>query len=336
MRRREFIIGLGSAAAWQPLLAATALFSTTSAYGQFNRVARIGFLGNSTAALEKNLIEPFRDGLRDVGLVEGRDIVIEYRWAEGDYSRFPALVAELIAVGVEVIVTAGTPSAIVVANATKTIPCVMVAVGDPVGVGLVASLARPGGNLTGFSSIAPELEGKRLALLKELAPSVTKLVVLWNPSNPFHLVSEQQIRAAAQMLRIQVQFVALRASEDVDDALASIAADRPEALLVLADRVFLHERERLISFSLQHRLPGVYAYRELVEAGGLMSYGPSYADLHRRAAMYVGKILRGAKPADLPIEEPSKFEFILNLKTANALGLTVSETLSARADEVIE
>jgi putative ABC transport system substrate-binding protein len=308
----------------------------TAADAQPQRVAKIGFLGNSTATLEANLVEPFRQGLRDLGYVEGRDIVIQYRWAEGNYSRLPALAEELIAAGVDVIVTAGTPAANAVAKATKTIPCVMVAVGDPVGTGLVASLTRPGGNMTGFSSIAPELEGKRLALLRELLPHLSRLGVIWNPTNTFHVVSERQVRAAAKVLGIEVRFVEVRASEDVRSALASIAADRPDALLVLADRVFLHERQPLIDFSIQNKLPGIYAYRELVEAGGLMSYGPSYADLHRRAATYVAKILRGAKPADLPVEEPSKFEFVFNLKAAKTLGIEPAPSLLARADEVIE
>jgi putative tryptophan/tyrosine transport system substrate-binding protein len=326
MNRREVVAGL----------AISGSLAALPSYGQLSNRAKIGFLGNSTAALEANLVDPFKQGLRDQGLVEGRDFVIEYRWAEGDYSRFGDLVAELIVAGVDVIVTAGTPSALAVAKATKTIPCIMVAVGDPVSVGLVESLARPGGNLTGFSSIAPDLEGKRLALLREVAPGLSRLAVIWNPSNEFHLVSERQIRAAAEILKIDVRFVELRTKESVASALASIAAERPDALLILADRVFLHERQRLMDFSIQHKLPGIYAYRELVEAGGLMSYGPSYSDLHRRAASYVAKILKGAKPAELPVEEPSKFELVFNLKAAKVMGVDAPISLLARADEVIE
>jgi len=313
-----------------------AVLWTLPVLAQSGRVAKIGFLGNSTAALEGNLVAPFLEGLREQGYVEGRDVVLEYRWAEGDYSRFPALVAELLAAKVDVIVTAGTPSAEAVKNATKVTPCVMVAVGDPIGNGLVTSLARPGGNLTGFSSVAPDLEGKRLALLREVTPKLRKLAVIWNPANPFSVASERNVRAAAKTLKIDVRFVAIRASNEVTGALAAIAAERPDALVAVADRVLLHERQRLMDFATAHKLPGIYPYREMVEAGGLMSYGPSYADLHRRAAIYVAKILRGANPAELPVEEPSKFELVLNLRAANALGLEPAASLLARVDEVIE
>jgi putative ABC transport system substrate-binding protein len=313
-----------------------AIVWTIPVLAQSGSVAKIGFLGNSTAALEGNLVAPFLEGLREQGYVEGRDVVLEYRWAEGDYSRFPALVAELLAAKVDVIVTAGTPSAEAVKNATKVTPCVMVAVGDPIGNGLVTSLARPGGNLTGFSSIAPDLEGKRLALLREVTPKLRKVTVLWNPANPFSVASERHVRAAARTLRIDLRFVAIRASDEVAGALAAITAEQPDALMFLADRVLLHERRRLMDFAAEHKLPGIYPYREMVEAGGLMSYGPSYADLHRRAAIYVAKILRGAKPAELPVEEPSKFEFVFNLRAANALGIEPAAALLARVDEVIE
>jgi len=303
---------------------------------QAAKVPRIGFLGNSTAALEANLVGPFREGLRDLGYVEGRDVLIEYRWAGGKYERFPALIGELVAQKVDVIVTAGTPAALAVRKATPSIPLVMVAVGDPIGVGLVASLARPGGNSTGLTSIAPELEGKRLELLREVVPRLSHIAVLWNPDNPFHVGSLKEVRAAAQVLGIKVQVLGVRVSEEFPAAFAAILRERPGALLVLADRLFLHNRARIVDFEAKHRRPGVYAYRELVEAGGLMSFGPSYAGMHRRAAYYVDKILKGAKPADLPVEQPTKFELVINLKAAKALGLSIPPSLLQRADQIIQ
>jgi putative ABC transport system substrate-binding protein len=327
MKRREFIALVGGAAV------AASSSALAQPAGKFHR---IGFLGNSTAALEVNLVGPFRKALGNLGYVEGRDIVIDYRWAEGNYERFPALVAELIASGAEVIVTAGTPAAFAVKNATTTIPCVMVAVGDPVGSGLVTSLARPGGNLTGLTSIAPDLEGKRLALLREMVPTLSYFAVLWNPSNAFHVAAIKGVQVAAEALRMKSLSLGVRTLEDLDAAFVAIQAERPGALVVLADRVFLHGRDRIMDFARQQHLPGVFAYRELVEAGGLMSYGPNYAEMHASAATYVDKILRGAKPADLPIEQPIKFELVINLKAAKALGIEVSPTLLATAAEIIE
>jgi len=298
------------------------------------KVYRIGFLGNSTAALEANLVGPFREGLRDLGYVEGRNVQIEYRWAEGKYERFPELVAELVALKVDVLVTAGTPAALAVKRATVTIPLVMVAVGDPVGTGLVASLARPGGSMTGLTSIAPDLEGKRLELLREAVPKLSRVSVIWNPANPFHVTAERQARSAAQALHMKVHSVGVRTAQELDPAFDAIVRERPGAFIVLADRIFLHNRSRIVDFAARQRLPAVYAYRELVEAGGLMSFGPNYADMHRRAATFVDKILKGAKPADLPVEQPTKFELLINLKTAKALGLAISPSLLARADEV--
>jgi putative ABC transport system substrate-binding protein len=327
MLRRDFIKLLGGAA----------IFVSASARAQSTgKLHRIGFLGNSTSMLEANLVRPFRKALRDLGYLEGRDIVIEYRWAEGIYERFPVLVAELIALGVDVIVTADTPAAFAVKNATTSIPCVMVAVGDPVGTGLVRSLARPGGNLTGLTSIAPDLEGKRLALLREMVPTLLHFAVLWNPANPFHVAAENGVQTAAKALQMKVLSLGVRTSEELDGAFATMLAEQPSALVVLADRVFLHGRDRIMNFARQQHLPGVYAYRELVEAGGLMSYGPNYAEMHASAATFVDKLLKGAKPADLPIEQPIKFELVINLKTAKALGIEVSPTLLATANEIIE
>jgi putative tryptophan/tyrosine transport system substrate-binding protein len=325
MRRREFIRLLGGAVVAWPLASSAQ-----------SKIARIGFMGNSTAALEANLVDAFREGLREHGYEEGRNIAIEYRWADGEYERFPALVTELIAAKVDVIVTAGTPAALAMKKATTTVPLVMVAVGDPVGTGLVPSLARPGGNLTGLSSIAPDLEGKRLQLLREVVPALSHVAMFVNSLNPFHVSSMRQARAAAQAMGIKLQLHDISKSEDLDGAFAAIREERPDALLILADRVFLHNRERLMDFTKEQRLPNVNAYKELVEVGGLMSYGPSYEDMHKRAAIYVDKILKGAKPADLPIEQPSKFTFIVNLKAAKALGITVPSQLLGLADQLIE
>jgi len=300
------------------------------------KVHRIGFLGNSTAALEANLVQPFRDGLHELGYVEGRDVAIEYRWAEGQYERFPALIAELIALKVEVLVTAGTPAALAVKRATTSIPLVMVAVGDPIGTGLVKSLARPGGNLTGLVSIAPDLEGKRLELLTEIVPKLSFVAFLSNPANPFHATSEKQARAAARSLHLKVEFFPVRAEAEFDRAFLTMGGQRPGALVMLADRLFLHHRARIVEFAAQNRLPAVYAYTELVEAGGLMSFGPSYPGMHRRAAYFVDRILKGGKPADLPMEQPSKFELLINLKTARVLGLVIPQAILLRADDLIQ
>jgi putative tryptophan/tyrosine transport system substrate-binding protein len=300
------------------------------------KVRRVGFLGNSTPTAEANLVGPFRAGLRDLGFVEGRDVIIEYRWAEGQYDRLPGLIAELMAAKVEVIVTAGTPAALAVRKATTAVPLVMVAVGDPVGSGLVASLARPGGNATGLTSITPELEGKRLELIKALLPGASRIAVLWNPTNPYQIPDEQEVREAAKLLHLRVRSLPVRTVEDLDRALTAILRERPDTLMVLADRLFLHHRGRIADFVIKHRVPSMNAYRELVEAGGLMSFGPSYAVMHRQAATYVAKILKGANPADLPVEQPAKFEFIINQKAAKALGLTIPPSLLLQADEVIQ
>ena len=325
MKRREFITLLGGATAW-PL---------ATLAQQATKVARIGFLGNSTATLEANLVGPFRDGLRDLGYKEGRDIVIEYRWADGRYERFPVLIAELIGLNVDVIVTAGTPAALAVKKATTSIPLVMIAVGEPVETGLVASLARPGGNATGVSSLSYGIAGKRLELLREVVPSISRIAVLWNPGSPIMVIQEEETRAAAEVLGMKMLSLGVRTLEEIEEAFAVIVRERPGALLVLADRLFLHHRRRIIDFAIEQRLP-VHAYRELVEIGGLMSYGPDYADLHRRAAAYVDKILKGAKPADLPVERPVKFVLVLNLQAARQLGVTVPPSVMLRADEVIE
>jgi putative ABC transport system substrate-binding protein len=326
--------------AWTAALTALFLVLTAAAAGPAQAQApgshRIGFLGNSTAAMEANLVGPFRDGLKQLGYVEGVNSHVEYRWAEGDYAKFPALVAELVAAKVELIVTAGTPAALAVRKAAPAMPLVMVAVGDPVGTGLVKSLSRPGTNATGLSSIAPDMEGKRLQLLRELLPRLSHVAILWNPDNPFHVGSSTQAREGAHALGIKLQFIAARSSGELPEAFAAIAKDRPDALVVFADRVFLHERARIAELGLQQRIPTAVTHQEIVDAGGLLSFGANYPDMHRRAAVYVDKILKGAKAAELPIEQPTSFELVINLKTAKALRLTVPAALLARADRLIE
>jgi putative ABC transport system substrate-binding protein len=326
--RREFLTLLaGGAAVTKPL-------ATRAQQG--GKVPRVGFLGNSTAALEANLIGPFRDGLREHGYEEGRNIIIEFRWAEGKYERFPALIAELIAAKVDVIVTAGTPASLAVKKATSSIPLVMIAVGEPVATGLVASLARPGGNITGLTSISPEIEGKRLELLREVVPSISYIAVLWNAASPVQVIQEKETKAAADVLGMRMLSLGVRNLAEIEQAFATMIKEKPGALFVLADRLFLHHRKRIMDFATQYRLPGVHAYRELVEAGGLMSYGPSYAGMHKRAAYFVDRILKGTNPSDLPVERPATFELILNLKAAKTLGLKIPPAIILRADEVIE
>jgi putative ABC transport system substrate-binding protein len=326
MRRRQFLGVLSATVGW-PLLA-RAQYSTL--------LRRIGFLGNSTAELEANLIGPFRKELQALGYEEGQNIQIEYRWANGDYSRFPQLVAELLAAKVDVIVTAGTPATLAVKRATSTVPLVMIAVGDPVGTGVVPSLARPGGNVTGLSSTSPDLEGKRLELLSEIVPRLAHVGLLRNPDNPFHVTSMKEAGPAAQKLGIKLLVVDVKKTEDLDTAFDLILRERAEALLVLADRVFLHNRIAIMDFATKYRLPTMNPYRELVQAGGLISYGPSYEDMHKRAADYVDKILKGAKAGELPVEQPTKVVLRANVKTAKVLGLTIPAQLLALADEVIE
>jgi putative ABC transport system substrate-binding protein len=325
MVRRRFVIALGAGllAAPFPLAAQT------------QKLHRIGFLGNSTAEAEANLTGPFREGLRDLGYVEGRNVAIEYRWANGDYKAFPRLIAELVSRNVEVIVTAGTPAALAVQRGAPKVPLVMVAVGDPVGTHLVASLATPGGNSTGLTSIAPDLEGKRLELLNEVVPKLAQVTLLVNSTNPFHVGSARQAEEAAERLGVKLQVVDVRTADELGRAFDVVTRARPDALLMLADRVFLHNRAAIVAFAARDRLPAVYPYRELVEAGGLMSFGPNYADMHYRAATYVDKIIKGAKPGDLPIEMPAKFELIVNLRTARALDLTIPQAVLVRADRLI-
>jgi putative ABC transport system substrate-binding protein len=319
------------------LLLSALLFTTlTIAPAAANDMPRIGFLGNSTAELEAHLVGPFREGLRDLGYIEGKNIQIEYQWAKGDYARFPNLIAKLLNRKVAVIVTAGTPATLAVKKATQSTPLVMVAVGNPVGNGIVPSLKRPGGNITGLTSISTEMDGKRLALLKEIMPDIQHVAVLWNSKSPLQLLAEKKVQEAARTLNVKVLSLGVSTKAQIDDAYKDMEKQRPEALLVLADRLFLHHRQEIMDFATRNRLPGVHAYRELVEAGGLMSYGPDYADMHRRAAYFVDRILHGANPANLPVERPARFHLVINMKAARKLQLAIPQTVLIRATEMIQ
>jgi putative ABC transport system substrate-binding protein len=297
---------------------------------------RVGYLGTSSASLEPELVKAFREGLRDFGYVEGQNILIEYRWAEGNYQRFPDLVADLVNLKVNLILTAGTPGALAAKRATQTIPIVMAVTGDAVGTGLVSSLARPGGNLTGLTTMVPDLEGKRLEILREVVPKLTTLVVLLNTANPLTAIQWKHTEISAKTLGIQLQPVELRRPEEFKDAFAKVARQRPDGITMVADRFLLAHRMQIVDFVAKTRLPAIYPYRDFVVAGGLMSYSPSYEDLFRRSATYVDKILKGAKPSDLPIEQPTKFELLVNMKTAKTLGVPIPPSLLLRADHVVE
>jgi putative ABC transport system substrate-binding protein len=300
-------------------------------------VHRMGYLASSSPATARPLLEAFRQGLGELGWVEGQNLVIEYRFAEGQHDRLPELAAELVRLKVDVIAAGPTPPALAARNATRTIPIVMTAVGDPVRLGLVASLARPGGNVTGVSfDVGLEVFAKGLELLREASPGLRRVAILSNPANPAQGVAIRDVTAAARSLGLQLQVVEARGPEAFDGVFAVMAKDRVGALLVLTDSLFLLHRVRLAGLATQHRLPSMYAIRESVEAGGLMSYGPSLVAAFRGAAVFIDKILRGAKPGDLPVEQPTKFELVINLKTAKALGLTIPPALLQRADQVIE
>jgi putative ABC transport system substrate-binding protein len=314
------------------------LFSPLAAAAQqAAKVPRIGYLHPNLAASPH--LEAFRQGLRDFGYVEGRNVVIEYRDAEGKFERLPALAAELVALKVDVIVASGTLAALAAKHATSSIPIVFPTVGDPVTDGLVISLARPGGNVTGLSNLTPELVGKCLELLKEAIPGVSQVAILWQPTG-FVERTRKDVRKGAEVagraLGMRLQFVEARGPEDFDRAFSDIARPRASAVIVVTTAMFVQERRRLVDLAAKVRLPAVYGSRESVDAGGLISYGPNLADSFRRAATYVDKILKGAKPADLPVEQPTKFELVINLKTAKALGLTIPPALLARADHVVE
>ncbi len=325
MDRRTFVgtLAIGFLAA--PLAAGTQ---------QAGKVPRIGFLGMFAGPN----FDAFRQALRELGWVEGQSIVIDYRSAEGRLDRLPDLAAELIRLKVDIIVAEGTQGVAATKNATETIPIVMIAgSADPVGLGFIASLARPGGNVTGLSySVGPEIAGKGLDLLHEIVPKVRRVAILSNPANPAQPLFIRELKVAARSFDVQLQLLEARGPNEFDGAFAAMAKERVGALLVVADSMFIFHRARLAHLAARSRLPVAYGIRADVEAGGLMSYGPSLRDLWRHAATYVDKILKGANPADLPVEQPTKFELVINLKTAKALGLTIPPSLLARADEVIQ
>jgi putative ABC transport system substrate-binding protein len=329
MKRRDFILGLGGGALW-PLVARA----------QQNSMPVVGVLATGPPDLNEPNISAFRQGLTGLGYVEGRNLLIEYRWAEGKPERFPVLAAELVALKVDVILAAGgTLSALAAKQATTTLPIVFGSVGDPIAEGLVTSLARPGGNVTGLSNVTTDLIGKWLELLKQIVPGINLVAVLWKPDSVPESARQVRLKEAnvsAQALGVQLQVVEALGPADLDRAFLEISANGAGALVVLTTPIFLLERQRIVDLAAKNRLPTVYASRNYVEVGGLISYGSSFTDLNRRAASYVDKILKGAKPSDLPVEQPIKFEFVINLKTAKTLGLLIPSGLVASADEVIE
>jgi putative tryptophan/tyrosine transport system substrate-binding protein len=301
------------------------------------KIARLGILGAGSAAGVR--LEAFIQGLLDLGYVEGRNLVIEYRNHEGKEERLPALAAELVALKVDVILAVSTLPALAAMKVTRTLPIVFAAAAEPVTSGLVTSLARPGGNVTGMSAVAPELVGKCLELLKQTVPGVTRGVILWQPGAPDERTDKDMLKeaeVASRTLGVRLQAVKARRPEDFERAFSDVTKARAGALIVLTSVMFINERRRLVDLAAKNRLPTVYPQRDFVDVGGLMSYGPNGPDLFRRAATLVDKILKGAKPADLPVEQPTKFELVINLKTAKALGLTIPQSILVRADDVIQ
>ena len=298
------------------------------------KVYRIGYVRAETPPPVD--IEAFGQGLREHGYVEGTNVVIEYRWADGNEERLRSLVAELIRLKVDLIVASAPAATRVAREATTTIPIVMVLVADPVAFGFVASLARPGGNVTGFAFLLPEVSGKRLDLLKETIPQLSRVAVLWNAANPYKAFDLKEVQAVADALRVVVHTFPVREPNDFDDAFKAAVKSRVGGLITLEDPFTIAHRARIVSLALRHRLPAIYAVRPFVEAGGLMSYGPDRADQNRRAATFVDKILKGARPADLPVEQPTKFELVINMKTAKATGITIPPSLLLRVDQVLE
>jgi ABC-type uncharacterized transport system substrate-binding protein len=325
MKRRQFITLLGGAAAWP--LAARAQQST--------KLPTIGFLGASNASFERTSTDAFVQRLRELGWIENRTVAIEYRWAEGRDERFAQIAAEFVRLKVDVILTYGTPSSLAAKKATAVIPIVFAAAGDPVGTGLVASLARPGGNITGLSIQQTDLASKRLEMLREVLPGLRTVAILVHIGSPNSVLEMREAQTAARTLGLDVVTSEVREAEDIAPAFDAFKG-RADALYVSASPLLTTNRIRINNLALGVRLPTIQGFREYTVAGGLMSYGPNFPDLFRRAAEYVDKILRGAKPSDLPVEQPTKFDFIINLTTAKVLGLEIPPALLARADEVIE
>jgi ABC-type uncharacterized transport system substrate-binding protein len=299
------------------------------------QVPRIGLLSSFFPSDTARWHEAFRQGLRDLGWVEGKNISIEYRIAEGRIDRLPDLAADLVRVKVDIIVAATTPESLAAKPATRAIPIVMASVGDPVAAGLAESLARPGGNITGLGDLDTELSAKRLELLKETVPHLARVAVLWNSADGGMTLRSRAIQGAARTLGVTARPLAVQEPEDFDQAFAAMIQERPDALLVVTDLLTMSHRKRIIEFTAQHRVPAMYEVRGFVDAGGLISYGPNFDDSERRAAAYVDRILRGARPGELPVEQPTRFELVVNLKTANALGLAVPQSLLIRADQVL-
>ena len=328
MKRREFITLLGGAAATWPLVARA----------QQSAMPVIGFLYPGSIDVIADRVRTFRQGLKDTGFIEGENVAIEYRWAEDQTERVPALVAEFVRRQVTVIAAVGgNIPALAAKTATSTIPIVFAVGEDPVGLGLVASIARPGGNLTGINFLAAELHAKRLELLRELVPGAVRLAVLINPGNAVNAETTlRDVQAAARAVGLQMQIIRASTGREIDAAFATMARERPDALLVGGDPFFNSRRVQLALLAARHAVSAAYASREYAEVGGLMSYGPNFLDVYRQVGVYVGRILKGAKPADLPVVQSSKFELVINAQTARVLGLTVPASLLARADDVIE
>ena len=327
MKRREFIVLVGSAAAWP--------FATRAQ--QPKRVARVGYLATGGPDNLRGNIDAFRQGLSELGYVDGTNILIDYR--AGNVEQFRNLANELVRHGVDLILATNSLAARAAKQATSTIPIVVPVMGDPVGDGLVASLARPGGNITGLTFLGPELLPKRLALLKEALPTASRVAALWHPDAYGERTMNDMMKeteAAARTLGVQLRLVPVQGPDELDRAFSAIAGERADALIVFPSPMLFSERRRIVDLATSNGLPSMAMGREFVELGGLIAYGANLPDLHRRAATYVDKILKGAKPADLPVEQPTKFELVINLKTAKALGITVPPSLLARADEVIE
>jgi putative tryptophan/tyrosine transport system substrate-binding protein len=326
MRRRQVLTLLGGAAAAWPLAARAQ---------QPGKLRTIGFLGQSTRSAASEWVAAFVQRLHELGWNEGRTVAIEYRWADGREERFAQIAAEFVRLKVDIIVTSGTPQVLAAKQATSVIPIVFAAAGDPVASGLVASLARPGGNATGLSSLVADLAGKRLELLREVVPALRRLAIMGNVGNPLTVLELGEVQAAAGTLGLEVHTLEIRQAQDITPAFEALKG-RADALYVCIDALVNANRIRINTSALGARLPTMHGSRDYVEAGGLMSYGPNYPDLFRRSADYVDKILHGAKPGDIPVEQPTKFDLVVNLTTARALGLDLPPTLLARADEVIE
>jgi putative ABC transport system substrate-binding protein len=300
---------------------------------QAGKIHQIGYLSPSSPS---PIITPLIDTLRELGWIEGKNVAFEYRYADDRLERLPELAAELVRLNVDVIVARGTLGPSAAKRATSTIPIIMTAAGDPLGSGLVASLARPGGNITGMSLMVPDIGGKRLELLKEVLPRLARVAVLWNAANPYPAIVFKETQAAGRTLGIEVQSLGVRGPDDFDGAFETARRQHPEALITVEDPLTVAHQRVIADFAAKHQLPSLHGFREFVAAGGLMSYGASVADMYRRAAGFVDKILKGAKPADLPVQQPTTFELVINLKTAKTLGLTIPPGVLAIADEVIE